>query len=185
MSDTEYSKDALLAFIRQCVDTGMLNPAAARSRQNAARQLLGFLDEDESADLRQLDVDELAGRVHKLEGTSIRPESLNIYRDRLASTLTDFLQWKSQPDGFAPRKDEQRSLRRRPSVGQFNEQSGEDQALEELRLNPPRKEIFPIPLREGLVVYLQNVPADLTAAEAAKIAAVAQALATGNEAEES
>lgn len=176
----DYSKDALLAFIRQCVDTGMLNPAAARSRQNAARQLLGFLDDTESQDLRKLDVSELADRVHKLEGSSIRPESLSIYRERLDATLSDFLRWKAEPDGFAPGKDEQRSLRKRPAVGQFHEQSGEDKALEELRLNPPRKEIFPIPLREGLVVYLQNVPADLTQAEAEKIGAVALALATGN-----
>lgn len=179
MMSGDYSKDALLAFIRQCVDTGMLNPAAARSRQNAARQLLGFLDDSESQDLRSLDVNALADRVHKLEGSSIRPESLSIYRERLDATLADFLRWKEKPDGFSPRKDEQRALRKRPATGQFHEQSGEDKALEELRLNPPRKEIFPIPLREGLVVYLQNVPADLTRAEAEKIGAVALALATG------
>jgi len=52
-----------------------------------------------------------------------------------------------------------------------------------LALNPPRSphDIFPVPLREDLIVYLQNVPLDMTQAEARKIAAVIKALALPEE----
>ena len=57
------------------------------------------------------------------------------------------------------------------------------QAREELALDPPRSphEIFPVPLRDDLVVYLQNIPLDMTRTEAAKISAVVQALALPEE----
>ena len=57
------------------------------------------------------------------------------------------------------------------------------QAREELALNPPRSphDIFPIPIREDLVVYLQNIPLDMSQAEARKIATVIQALALPEE----
>ena len=60
---------------------------------------------------------------------------------------------------------------------------GQAQAREELALNPPRSphDIFPVPLREDLVVYLQNIPLDMTQAEARKIASVVQALALPDE----
>ncbi len=56
---------------------------------------------------------------------------------------------------------------------------GQRQAREELALNPPRSphNIFPVPLRDELVVYLQNIPLDMTQREASKIAAVVKALA--------
>jgi hypothetical protein len=38
-----------------------------------------------------------------------------------------------------------------------------------------------VPLREDLIVYLQNVPLDMTQAEARKIAAVIKALALPEE----
>ena len=60
---------------------------------------------------------------------------------------------------------------------------GQAQAREELALNPPRSphHIFPVPIREDLVVYLQNVPLDLSQREARKICAVIQALAMPEE----
>ena len=60
---------------------------------------------------------------------------------------------------------------------------GQAQAREGLALNPPRSphDIFPIPIREDLVVYLQNIPLDMTRSEALKIAAVVQALALPEE----
>jgi hypothetical protein len=42
------------------------------------------------------------------------------------------------------------------------------------------KIIFPIPLREGVVVQIHNLPMDLTAAEAQRISAVINALAVSS-----
>lgn len=178
MGIEDYSKDALLSFIRQCVMTGVVNPATGRSRQNAARHLLPLTTEAEAADVRQLDVEELAGRFHKLEGASIRPESLRVYQRRLQAAIDDFMAWRCDPDAFSPSATPERTLFRRPDAESFVERSGEEQAREDLALDPPRKpgEVFPIPIREGVVVYVQNVPLDLTGGEAARICRVVRAL---------
>lgn len=43
---------------------------------------------------------------------------------------------------------------------------------------PAAERILPIPIREGLTVYVQDIPHDLSQAEATKIANVVIALAT-------
>ncbi len=175
MPEKDYSQTAFLEFLRMGAVTGITNPATARSRKLAAEQLLGQLKSHELLDLRLLDVDDLCSRFHKLQGSTIRPENIQVYNDRLSSGLKDFVAWTNDPTSFQTvdgEKKEELVVAARDSVGQA-------QAREELVLNPPRSpyDIFPVPLREDLVVYLQNVPLDMTQAEASKIAAVVQALA--------
>ena len=75
----------------------------------------------------------------------------------------------------------QRLLRKRADlvIVAARDTPDEAHAREELTLNPPRSphDIFPVPIREDLVVYLQNIPLDMSADEARKISAVVQALA--------
>ena len=178
MSGQDYSRDALLSFIKQCVMTGVLNPATGRSRQNAARHLLPLTTEDEALDVRRLDVSTLAGRFHKLEGSSIRPESLEVYQRRLQAALDDFLAFRQDPDAFTPSTEPERRFVQRPDADSFVPRDGAEAAREDLALDPPRRpgEVFPIPIRQGLVVYVQNVPLDMTTAEADKICRVIRAL---------
>ncbi len=179
MSAKDYSQTAFLEFLRQAAVTGMTKPAIARSRKLAAEHLLTQLNADESLDLRVLNVDELCSRFHKLQGSTIRPESVLLYNDRLTSALKDFFAWSSDPVSFKSIEDE------RPAVVAVAERDtdGQAQAREELTLDPPRSphDIFPVPLRDDLVVYIQNVPLDMTQAEARKIAGVVSALALPEE----
>ena len=175
MTDQDFSQAAFLEFLRQGAVTGITTPATARSRKLAAEQLLGQLKSHERLDLRVLEVDELCSRFHKLEGSTIRPETLQLYNDRLSSGLKDFIAWTADPISFQSvegDKSEAVEVAGRDTPGQAK-------AREELMLNPPRHphDIFPVPLRQDLVVYLQNIPLDMTQAEARKIAAVVQALA--------
>ncbi|MEP5766029.1 MAG: hypothetical protein ABJ308_15640 [Halieaceae bacterium] len=183
MAGKEYSEASFASFMRQSVTAGLTNPATLRARKVAAEQLLAELKSHERNDLRLLDLDELCARFHKLEGSTIRPESLDVYKTRLSDALADFIAWTDDPKSFAPRETEQRVLKEQLK----SEPPGHKQAREELALNPPRNphEIFPVPLREDLVVYVQNVPLDMTRREAEKIAAVVRALALPDEDEQS
>ncbi len=179
MSEKDYSEAAFLEFLRDAVVAGIVKPATARSRKLAAAQLLVELRSHERVDLRQVDVDELCSRFHKLQGSTIRPENLQIYNERLKSGLKDFFSWTENPTSFTSVDNEL------PEATVVASRDTPDKALarEELALNPPRSpfDIFPIPLREDLVVYLQNVPLDLSRQEARKIAAVIKALAVPDE----
>jgi len=179
MTDKDYSQTAFLKFLRQGALTGITSPATARSRKLAAEHLLIQLKSHERADLRILDVDELCSRFHKLQGSTIRPENIQVYKERLCSALKDFISWTSDPAGFQSVEGEKAEA----VLVAARDTEGQAQAREELALNPPRSphDIFPVPIREDLVVYLQNIPLDMTRAEALKISAVVQALALPEE----
>ncbi len=179
MTGKDYSQQAFLEFLRQGAVTGITKPATARSRKLAAEHLLVQLKSHERIDLRLLDVDELCSRFHKLQGSTIRPETIQLYNERLTSALKDFLSWTSDPSNFQSIEGEKQEA----FVVADRDTPGQAQAREELALNPPRSphDIFPVPLREDLVVFIQNVPLDMTQAEARKIAAVVSALALPEE----
>jgi hypothetical protein len=175
MAGKSYSEASFGEFMRQCVVLGLHNPATLRSRKLAAQQLLTELKSHERNDLRLVDLDELCTRFHKLQDSTIRPESLDVYKTRLKDALTDFIAWTDDQESFTPRESEFKANREMLK----SEPDDHKQAREELALDPPRSplQIFPVPIREDLVVYVQNVPLDMTEREAAKIAAVVQALA--------
>jgi hypothetical protein len=175
MAGSTYSEASFGEFMRQCVVLGLHNPATLRSRKLAAEQLLTELKSHERNDLRLVDMEELCSRFHKLQDSTIRPESLDIYKSRLQDAITDFIAWTDDQESFAPRESQFKANRE-----MFKSESAEfQQAREELALNPPRSplQIFPVPIRKDLVVYIQNVPLDMTPKEAEKIAAVVRALA--------
>jgi hypothetical protein len=185
MSESDYTAEALGRFLKQAGMEGLINPATARARRNALDHLAGELNESEQADIRTLDVDELVSRFHKLEGSSIRPETLELYGQRLKKGLDDYLRWLDAPSKFKP------SARER--VRNFARGSGakpaltdEQRAAERIRLeateNPTR--IVPVPVRGDHVVYIDNLPLDLTPAEAERIARVVRAFAGGDGAAE-
>jgi hypothetical protein len=180
-ASNDFSEAAFLEFLRESAVSGIVKPATGRARKLAAEQLLGQLKSHERIDLRQLDVDELCSRFHKLQGSTIRPENLEVYNERLRGALQDFLRWTEHPSQFVSTEGELSDVRRVAN----RDDAGQRAAREQITLNPPRSphEIFPVPLRHDLVVYLHNIPLNMTAQEAKKIAAVIQALALPNEEE--
>lgn len=180
-ASNDFSEAAFLEFLRESAVSGIVKPAPGRARKLAAEQLLGQLKSHERIDLRQLDVDELCSRFHKLQGSTIRPENLQVYNERLCGALQDFLRWTEHPSQFVSTEGELSDVKRVAN----RDDAGQGAAREQITLNPPRSpyEIFPVPLRHDLVVYLHNIPLDMTVKEAKKIAAVIQALALPNEEE--
>ena len=179
MKEQNYSEPAFLEFLRQSAVSGVVKPATGRARKLAAEQLLVQLKSHERLDLRLVDVGELCSRFHKIQGSTIRPENLEVYKTRLGNALADFIKWTEAPAAFVSNEGELPEAQ----VVAARDDAGQSVAREELALNPPRSphDIFPVPIREDLVVYLQNIPLDMTRQEANKIAAVVQALAVGDE----
>lgn len=176
MAPDNYTAAGLMKFLKEAAMAGLINPATARSRRNAAENLLEKLHPEESDDLRKVDVDDLCSRFVKLQGSTIRTEALQIYRDRLAAALEDYFRYLDNPQTFSSGGGEQRALRKR-SAG--NQRSEEETALEQIKLGIPERpaEILPVPIRDDRVVFIQNLPLDLTHAEADRLSRVILALA--------
>lgn len=180
MSDSGYSREHLLDFLKESAMAGHMNPATARSRRSAVDYLLAHLPSSQTGDLRQLDVDQLCLTLHKLEGTTVRPEALELYGERLKAALADFYDWMDQPaDQERPGSTPTLSHRVSLSKTQQNQARTEEQiALESIRLETAdyQSELLAIPLRKGCQIHVANLPHDLTTAEAERIAAVIRAL---------
>lgn len=178
MSDTQFTPESLLEFLREAPKQGLLNPAVARSRANAVDALFVELTEQEKADIRRIDLEKLCARLHKIQGSSIRPEVVSLYRTRAQEALTDYIAWLGDPKSFSSIS--AHTLRRdKRGFGSEQENAQEAKALEETALatSDRRKDLIAVPLREGVTVYVTNLPLDLTAREASKISRVIEALA--------
>lgn len=172
-ADTSYSAAALLEFLKQAGMEGRINPAAARARRSAVEQLRGELSEAESADVRCIDVEQLASRFHKLDGSSIRGEALALYVQRFRAGLADFLAWRADPAGFQSVVSERARALPRGSIGE------EQRVAERIALaaTETTSHMVPIPLRESCTVFVANLPGDLKRAEAERIVRIIRAFA--------
>jgi hypothetical protein len=177
-AENHYTPERLMAFLRDAAMQGRVNPAVAKSRQAAIEQLFVELDDAERADIRRIDVDRLCQRLHKLQDSSIRPEVVMVYNKRVQAALADYFAWLDDPQGFSSIGGDgfRKEKRHAPSD---QEVAREQKALEEITLAASEwpADLVAVPLREDRVVYVQNLPLDLTAREARKIARVIQAMA--------
>jgi hypothetical protein len=178
VADEDYTPERLLDFLREAPTQGLLNPAVARSRANALEHLFTELSDEERADIRRIDVDRLAGRVHKIQGSTIRPEVVELYRTRVQEALIDYLAWLANPKTFASISGYtlRRDIR---SFASATSNAEEARALEDIALTTTerRKDFISVPLRDNVTVYITNLPLDLNTAEAERIARVLEALA--------
>lgn len=177
MPDHDYTPGRLLDFLREAPGQGLLNPAVARSRASAIEHLFGELSETERSDLRCIDVERLAARLHKIQGSTIRPEVLALYKTRVQEALQDYFAWLAKPNAFASNSGH--TLRRDMRAFLAQPASAEEaKALEEIALasSERRRDMLSVPLREGVTVYVTQLPLDLTADEAQRIAGVIKAL---------
>ena len=174
----DYTPDRLMAFLRDAAMQGLINPAVAKSRQSAVEQLFVELDDAERADIRRIDVDRLCQRLHKLQDSSIRPEVVMVYNKRVQAALADYFAWLENAQGFSSIGGDGFRKEKRHAASD-KEIAREQKALEEITLAASEwpADLVAVPLREDRIVYVQNLPLDLTAREARKIARVIQALA--------
>jgi hypothetical protein len=181
---SDFSREALVAFLDYASEKGLINKNTAASRKVSVISMLGILDGQEAADVRTLDIDAIERRFHNLYPTKYSPDSLRVYRSRLKSTLEDFIRYKESPASF------------RPSASGKTTKTGSKKAQDQQgatnlpAVTPPttpqsvivgRPTInVPIPLQGSCVVTINGIPVDLTEQEASRIAKVVMALASNS-----
>ena len=178
MSEDSYTATRLVEFLRQAPEQGLLNAAVAKSRFAAVEQVFTELNANERRDIRLIDVEQVCARLHKLQGSTIRPEVVDLYKTRVQAALSDYLAWLANPKGFASIGGEAPRGEKRSALSD-RERSVESSALEEIALSTSerRSDLIAVPLRDRVTVYIANLPLDLNEQEAGKIARVIEALA--------
>ncbi|NLY16307.1 MAG: hypothetical protein GXZ05_07985 [Gammaproteobacteria bacterium] len=183
MSEKDYSLDALNRFFDFAMNKGLLKRNTAQSRKIAANKILSVLDENEQADLREVDIDHAFELFQNKQGTEYKPNSLQVYLSRVRSAVSDFISYVDNPSGYRPSTAQRNSSTKSKRENNGNDKTKES-SKEEYREAKPRQEeqpshgiVVPVPLREGLTVKISNLPADLTASEAGRLAAIIKAYA--------
>lgn len=186
--DKDYSLNALGQFHDYAANKGLLKKETALSRKRAALKVLSILESNENNDLRSVDLDEVFRRFETLKGSEFKPASLQVYHSRLKSAVSDFLTYVESPSTFkpsvAPRTSSKAvNSKKGPSNKPEEITSGNDQNNSQQQVKPPsfnntgENLTIPIPLRNGLTVLISNMPMDLSAKEAEKLATIIKAYA--------
>lgn len=183
MSNPDYSKQSYFDFIEYVSKKGLIKQATASNWKNASIRLLAILDDNEAHDLRELDIDALCSRFNNLEGKSITPSSMQVYRSRLKTAVGDFIAYTNNPMSYKPGISQRTSRKKTSKNKEVSSFQETNQSHTTEHNDPPHKPkgiTFPVPLRADLVVEIRYLPFDLTEQEAEKIGMVIKALAMNN-----
>lgn len=173
-----YSADDLLGFLDHAGDKGLMPAATAQALAVGTRNVLGVLAEDEKADLGQLDLDAAIKRFTNKRARDFNPSSLKEYGRRIRRAVELFVDWREDPANFkiktrataGPGPREKKEARDSEPPGR---EAGSEQAVDEVAGTYRSS----VPVRQGIVVTLVNIPKDLTSAEAERIASFVKMLA--------
>lgn len=176
---TDYSFDELMGFLDFLGRKGLMNKSTVVGRKAACNKMLSILDDQEKADLRRINIDQLATQFANLQGKDYAPKSLRVYKSRVSGSLDDFFRYRDNPANFSvgakPRK-------RMTSHSQTNNatSSNTDNIPQMDRTTAPTQHDtinVPIALSTGNIVQINGLPVGLAAIDAKKIANVIMAMA--------
>lgn len=171
-----YSADDLLTFLDHAAKRGLMPTATAQAMAVASRNVLGVLTDDEKKDLSQVSIEDAVKRFTNKRARDFNPSSLKVYGQRAHRATRLFLDWRKDPANFTVKT---RSTRRptRPQNDTYNDHDFQPVAI---NVQAPTATAVPaqaegtyqssLPVRPGVVVTLINIPIDLTATEAERLA---------------
>lgn len=178
----DHSRLALLKFLDYLAEKGLMNRHTVVARKAASNKMLSILDEAEAADLRKIDLDQVATRFGNLKSSNYKPKSLQVYKSRVRKALNDFFLFQENPANFKitgsanTTKVAEKSVKNSTSAAGSSDpkpsslgSGGGSSSVETLNI--------PIALRPTCIIQLNGIPIDMTASEAKKIANIVLAMA--------
>lgn len=180
MSDK--SLNALIEFLEWTADKGLMAKNTVGGRKAAVSAVLGILDPEEKGDVTEVDLDSAMARFVNLQGKKYNTSSLNVYKSRTNAAISDFRKWLDNPLTFKPHANKAEKKPQSKEAKAPKETAAKRGQADQLQpstspSHPASANVFPIPIRENIVVRIHGLPFDLTSSEAEKIANVVKAMA--------
>lgn len=180
---TDKSMDGLIEFLDWTAEKGLMARNTVNGRKAAVSGVLGVLDPEEKGDVTVVDLNSVMTRFINLQGKKYSTGSLNVYKSRTNAAINDFRQYLNDPLSFKPtgnkaeKKPSSNSSKQKKPSGALrssepNHSTGSPTMAHQVSAN-----VFPIQIRENVVVRIHGLPFDLTQAEAERIANVVKAMA--------
>jgi len=184
-----HSLEDLLDFLNHAGERGLMPAATAQALAVATRNVFAVLAEEEKTDLPLDDLDGIIRRFNNKRASDFNPASLKEYDRRVRRAVDMYQQWKHDPANFtvptrattvAKRKDGSNGLATPPVTSIANEELPSVAAPSQSSALTVEMSGYQtaLPVRAGHVVTVSNIPLDLTAAEAERLAQFVRMLAT-------
>jgi hypothetical protein len=147
---------------------GLMNKHTASGLRAACSQVLGVLDDWQTADIRKIDVEDLLTRFQNLRKKQFKPQVLETYKRRFRQAISSYSSYLEDPGAWKP------TTRKRPTQAASNgrDVTPSHENPRETAQEPPSAGLveYPFPLREGQDVRLA-LPRDLKRSEVKRLAA--------------
>ena len=96
------TRDNLLSFLDFVAEKGLMKPKTASGYRKACNVVLKILDEAESADLSQIDLEAIFQRHRNLAAGRIMPATLKTYEVRTRAAINAFIEYTKDPSSWSP-----------------------------------------------------------------------------------
>ena len=174
-----YSGEGLLAFLDWAGEKGLMNKNSAAALKSTCAKLLEIQDGWQSADMTEIDLDELMKRFIHLKGMSYNPRTLDTYRQRFQKARDMYIDYRNNPAGWkgVVSSTKARSAERSNTPARKPPSNAELPVGSSGRASMPGADMveYPFPLRQDCLARLV-LPADLKMDEVNRLSAFIAAL---------
>lgn len=166
MQTPDFSVSNFILFLKELGVKDAMNPSTAQNLRGNALRLLAFLEDDVSSDVRNINIDDLIGRL----ASSVTPIpsqlSLNAYKTRMNSAVKKFL--ITQENLKKEQSNKTTTIR--------NDNEEKHPAMKEEHPTAREHKLFSLPIllrpESGHVVMVTDLPMELTQEEYERITGV-------------
>jgi hypothetical protein len=177
----------LTAFLDWAGGKGELNPTTAKLYRSTVKKVLAVEDDWQHVDVRKVNVDNLLDRFEMLNRTRYSQGSMATYRTRFRQATEMYRAWLERRPDWKVAAGRTVTIRRKRAAKASATDAGSKAPAPNApdRSEPVRASsdvrliAYDLPLRPDLVVRL-NLPIDLTATDAARVATFVESLAFGD-----
>ena len=175
-----YSNDDLLDFLTHASDRGLIPAATASALAVAVRNVFGVLTEDERQDVSHLDLAGVIKRFTNKRARDFNPSSLTEYGRRVQRAIDLYEKWRDDPANFSIKTRATKAAAQKHKGAKFADNAQDMQSTNEAPIGESMSGTAyssSVPIRTDWVVTVTNIPADLTASEAERLAKFIRMLA--------
>lgn len=183
------NKDGLVRFTTMITDKGWINANTGGAWKAAIAKILA--DVDPATDVRTIDVDTAIRYFNNRNPGDLSPASLQTYATRVKTAIANYISYVGDPTKYkAPSRTPSATPKKAPSPkGDITDVTVIEQLpppppspparMESISLATEANLALPFPLRPGYLAQVV-IPRDMTKAEASRLCAFIQTLATAD-----
>lgn len=168
-----YSFSEFYGFLQALPDLDIVPEATARNLKESSLRMLNVATPSPDADVCKLDVEIVASQYELTSDADVSQATIQSYKSRLQSAIQKFIDYQNKKFGVVMVKNEQCE----PILPRRRRRVTSTEVKKDATVEAVKTFELPIPIRDGLVLKVDNLPMDLSYDEAERIATIIKSFA--------